>query len=306
MRQWFSGLALGLMVGGCNAIIDVSDKQCNTNDDCVRANIGTSCVAHLCVDDTSTSPDGKCTKDAECASSTPRCMNGSCVTEEVAERWICKDEQPTMYSGTISVKFKVLEFVSRKAPKNLTVQACAQNDIGCGAAVAEFMDTDGTGEVELELPAGFLGYFFVKSSETLDVMSYLTKPLYEDTVERDLQVPAPTTINLLASASGVEYQPTKGLALVEAFDCANKPAGGVHFTESKGMATPFYFVNRLPTKDATVSVYDPNNDLADGGFVNIPADFVTFSAYLGVDGPLLGKVNVQVRPSTAIYIDMHF
>jgi hypothetical protein len=314
MRQKWNWLALALggnLIAGCTAIIDVTGKQCDTSSECVSQKLGDSCVAHLCVESAAmgggdAGATGMCIKDDECAAKTPRCMNGSCVSDEVAARWICA-EDPTQYSSTtVKYSFHVLEFVSRKPPKNLTVRACAQNDVGCNPGLAQFEDTSGNGDVELDLPAGFLGYFSVRSSETLDALSYLTVPVREDTHDRDLQVVAPDTLKLLALTSGVEFDATKGLALVEAFDCSKMPAGGVHFTESRGVATPFYIVDRVPSKDATVSSFDMDNNVADGGFVNIPADFITFSAYLGVDGPLLGKVNAHVRANTVTFIDMYF
>lgn len=314
MRQKWNWLALALggnLIVGCNAIIDVTGKQCNTDTDCVSQKLGDSCVAHLCVDksamDGDASMPGMCSKDEECKDKTPRCLNGECVSSDIGDRWICPPDDTSQYSSnTVKYTFHVLEFVSRKPPKNLTVKACAQNDVACSPGTAQFEDTEGTGDVVLELPAGFLGYFSVHSSDTLDALSYLTKPLREDTNDRDLQVVAPDTLRLLALTSGVEFDASKGLALVEAFDCAKMPAGGVHFTESKGSATPFYIVDRTPSKDATVSSYDPDNNVADGGFINITPDFVTFSAYLGIDGPLLGKFNAHVRANTVTYIDMYF
>jgi len=316
MRQKWNWLALALggnLIVGCTAIIDVTGKQCNTDSDCVSQKLGDSCVAHLCVDkkamegDASMPGASMCTKDEECTvKNAPRCMRGSCVSNDIADRWICPDDQTQYSSNPIKYSFHVLEFVSRKPPKNLSVRACAQNDVACSPGTAQFDDTAGTGDVVLEVPAGFLGYFSVRSSETLDALSYLTKPLREDTNDRDLQVVAPDTLKLLALTSGVQFDASKGLALVEAFDCSKTPAGGVHFTESKGSATPFYIVDRTPSKDATVSSYDVDNNVADGGFINIQPDFVTFSAYLGVDGPLLGKFNAHVRANTVTYIDMYF
>jgi hypothetical protein len=314
MRQKWNWLALvlgGNLIAGCTAIIDVTGKQCSADSDCTSQKLGDSCVAHLCVDSKAmegdaSMPGGMCSKDDQCTAKSPRCLNGSCVTDEIADRWICAEDKTQYSSDTVKYSFHVLEFVTRKPPKNLVVRACAQNDIACNPGTAQFDDTDGTGDVVLELPAGFLGYFSVRSSDTLDALSYLTKPLREDTQDRDLQVASADTVKLLALTSGVEFDASKGLALVEAFDCSKMPAGGVHFTESKGSGTPFYIVDRTPSKDATVSSYDVDNNVADGGFINIPADFVTFSAYLGVDGPLLGKFNAHVRANTVTYIDMYF
>jgi hypothetical protein len=299
-------------------LIDVDEKQCDTNAQCVSAKLGDRCVDHVCVDDHAQNDtdagvdagdqpnDGVCASDDQCGSgTTPRCMNGTCVTTELAERWMCEEEEAPTQSGTVRYSFKVVEFVTQAAPKNLVVKACKTNDAGCDAPIATFNDTEGTGMVAFDLPMGFLGFFDVRS-DAVPALSYLTRAVTKDTVDRDLQVPSPSTVQLLASIEGVAAEPNKGIALLEAFDCTGTPAGGVQFTESKGTARPFYLVNHAPNQDATVSVYDAANNVADGGFLNVQAGFVTFSARWGLDGPQLGSFNAHVRAGTVTFIDMYF
>jgi hypothetical protein len=307
-------------LSGCSALIDVSDTQCNTNAECVSAKLGDRCVEHVCVESRASCsgsscnksdggtdedpPSGMCAVDDECGKTNPRCMNGSCVSEEIASRWMCEKQEEPAESGTVHYSFHVVEFISRVAPKNIVAMACKTNDVGCTVPVATFTDTEGTGLVEFDLPIGFLGFFDVKSDAS-PALSYLTKPVVADTVDRDLQVPAASTVQLLAAIEGFVWEPTKGMALVEAFDCSGTPAGGVQFKESKGTSTPFYIVDHTPNRDASVSVYDMNNNVADGGFINIQPGFVTFTANLGVDGPMLGSFNAHVRAGTVTYIDMY-
>jgi hypothetical protein len=288
----------------------------------VSSGLGDRCVAHVCVQqeptcsgkscgnpdggtDTDNPSNGMCESDNQCGGdSSPRCMNGACVSEELASRWMCESQEAPELSGTVHYSFHVVEFVSRTAPMNIVATACRENDVGCTAPVGTFTDTKGTGLVEFDLPMGFLGFFEVMSDAT-PALSYLTKPVMVDTVDRDLQVPSPSTVQLLAAIEGLVWEPTKGMALVEAFDCSGTPAGGVQFTESKGSSTPFYIVDHTPNRDATVSVYDMVNNVADGGFINIQPGFVTFTARWGVDGPMLGSFNAHVRAGTVTYVDMY-
>jgi hypothetical protein len=313
-------LALGLAVGsGCTQLIDVEGLQCNADADCTSRSLGDTCIHNVCVTkpsdaacsgaacaDASTDMPG-CTDDAQCTSAAaPRCMHSECVASTVAERFLCSPEEDSeAASENVHYSFQVVEFISRKAPQNLVVTACRSNDVTCDDPSARFEDTAGTGLVELDLPYGFLGYFEVKS-DALPALSYLTKPLKADRVDRDLQVASDTTVQALASVAGIPYEPSKGIAMVEAFNCDQTPAGGVHFLESKGSATPFYLVNHLPNSEVNLSVYDANNNVADGGFLNVQPGFVTFTARYGVDGPMLGEFNASVRASTVTYIDMYF
>ena len=305
-------VALG---SGCSALIDVAGTQCESDSQCRTQGFGDRCLEHVCVSAEVEQPrgtldsaikSGRCTRDSDCPSSEPRCMRSQCVTQDVAEMFICPaPEKPAADSGTVKYSFKVLEFVSRKPPQNLSAIACRSNDVGCGKPWGPVTDPDGDGVLELQLPRGFLGFVEVKS-DALTALSYLTKPLLVDTVDRDLQVSAPQTVNLLAMYDNATFDEEKGIVLLEAFDCTGKPVGGVHFKESKGGARPFYIVNHVPNSDVTESVYDAVNDVADGGFLNEPPGFITFSAHYGVDGPLLGEFNASVRAKTITFIDMYF
>jgi hypothetical protein len=234
-------------------------------------------------------------------------MHGSCVSDELAERWLCSqpeaadDETPSV----VHYSFQVVEFISRKSPGHVVALACRTNDVSCTNPVDRFEDEAGDGLVELTLPAGFSGFFEVRS-DALPALSYLTKPLTHDQRDRDLQVSAQSTVDLLAKIDKTVFESDKGIALVEAFDCSGTPAGGVHFEESKGTSKPFYIVDNTPNSDATLSVYDAIHDVADGGFINVEPGFVTFVARWGVDGPMLGEFNAHVREGTITYIDMYF
>jgi hypothetical protein len=232
-------------------------------------------------------------------------MNGGCVSSEIADRWLCKVEGASLSAGTVHYSFRVIEFVSRVAAKNIVASACRTTDAACSAPIATFTDSAHTGLVEFTLPRGFSGFFQV-TSDALPALSYLTRPLIKDTMDRDLPVLAPSTLQLLASIEELTFDSSKGLALVDAFDCSGSPAGGVQFKESRGTSTPFYVVDSVPNLDAKVSVYDSANNVADGGFINVQPGFVTFAAHWGEDGPQLGSFNAQVRAGTITFVDMHF
>ena len=313
-------ITVGLVIGaaGCSLLVDASDPQCESNAECVAAELGDRCVNRVCTgrvperctgddcDAATDLPAGSCLRDTQCEDDdAPRCLGGTCVAVELAERWLCPEREKPDESAVVRYSFQVLEYVARKAPANIVARACRTNDVECNNPVAEFKDATGEGLVEFELPAGFSGYFEVKS-DALTALSYLTKPVTHDLRDRDLQVSARSTVELLATRDGTVFEPDKGVALVEAFDCTDTPSGGVHFEESKGVGKPFYIVDSTPSSDATVSVLDEINNVADGGFINVPAGFVTFTARWGVDGPILGKFNAQIRESTITFVDMYF
>lgn len=304
------------LLTNCSLLIETNDRQCKADADCVSAKLGTLCVDQICVDSggcqgtaCSTSDsviNGKCSDDKQCSSdAAPHCWvaNETCVSNEVYERWVCKDDgvPPTI----ARYGFHIIEYVSRKPPKNIVVKACRYADSNCDDPVDTYVDSDGTGHAQFNLPTPFSGFFDI-SSDAVPTLLYVTKPIVKSTSNRDLPVPNAQTLGLVTQFTGYAFDPNKGLAFLEALDCDDIPQGGVNFAFLDGTADPFYLINQTPNKDATLTVYDEVTNSANGGFVNVPTGFKNFSARLGVDGLVLGQFNAQIRSGAITFIDMHF
>ena len=309
---WLIWMALKL--GACSAMIDVSGRQCETDKQCRDRQLGDVCSENVCITPPQQSTSGvdgtrrteQCVRETDCSGATPRCMRGTCVSEAVAELFLCRPpEDPPIDQGTVRYEFKVIEYVMRAPPANISAKACRVSDVQCTRAILPVSIDQETGQVVFELPRGFLGFFEVLS-DAMPALSYLTKPIEFDKVDRPLQLSAPQTFMTFAMLDGAEIDDTKGVALLEAFDCQGMPVGGVHFEASVEGARPFYIVNHVPNNAATVTSYDPTSMVADGGFMNVEPGFVTFSARYGVGGPMLGSFNVAVRTNTFTFIDMYF
>jgi hypothetical protein len=250
--------------------------------------------------------NGVCMTDDQCtAPDAPRCLNTSCVNSDIAAQWLCSADDQTTPTTTVHYAFHIVDFLSREPPANIVVKACRSNDVACSDPVSMFTDTDGTGDAQFTLPSGFFGFFQILS-DSLPALLYVTKPIVKNTLNRDLPVLTADTVQATASITGVKFDATKGLALLEAIDCTETPAGGVQFTLTGGNADQFYLVDQVPSRDAMVTAYDEVNNTADGGFINVDPGFVTFNAFLGVGGLALGSFNAQIRANTITYVDMHF
>jgi hypothetical protein len=231
-------------------------------------------------------------------------MEGSCAS--VSSAFMCKAEASSGDApATVSYSFRVVEYLSPKVPSGIDVRACMRIDVECINPIATFHDNDGTGLVRLDLPTGFKGYLDV-SSNLMHTRSYVSVPLLTDTMDRDLQLASTETVKALAVVAGQPLDPNKGVVLIEAFDCTNKPAGGIHFAENTSQSLPFYFVSQLPSPDAKETVYDESLNVSNGGFLNLPQGYVTFTAHFGDGGPKLGEFNAFISPNTVTYIDMYF
>ena len=297
-------LVCAVALTGCSLLIGVDDKQCDVDADCLTSRLGLVCIEHVCMD-TSNPSMGECTSDNQCGTSEPRCFRQNCVSQAVADQWLCPAADMMIKSSTVHYAFHVVDFLSGDPPKNIVVSACRNNDAACIDPVAKYTDGDGSGFAQFDLPSGFLGFFDVRSS-ALPALLYVTQPIVANTQGRDLPVLTPDALSATAAITGFDYDPAKGVAILEALDCAAKPAGGVQFKESVGTANQFYLIDQVPNREAKTTEYDASNNTADGGFINVQPGFVRFSAYWGVDGIELGSFNAQIRANTITFIDMTF
>jgi hypothetical protein len=247
----------------------------------------------------------RCNSESTCPADAPRCMRGYCVTQEVSDMFSCRLDDAPVDADLVKYEFTVIEYVKRGPPGNISAKACRTNDVSCNDPILPMAIDQESGLVEFELPSGFLGFFEVLS-DAIPALSYVTKPIVMDTVDRPLQLSYPETFRRFAMLDNAEIDESKGLALLEAFDCGGNPVGGVHFESSVSDVRPFYIVDHVPNSAATVSSLDPVNMVADGGFMNVKPGFVLFTARYDVGGPVLGSFNAYVRAGTFTFVDMHF
>lgn len=303
---------------GCSLWLNTEERQCSSDADCVEASLGSKCIQQVCMDTSECSGDAcdastssselgvgsACASDGDCNDDTPRCLNKQCVDARTGDLWLCPRGDQTVSTATVRYSFRVVEFISRMPPKNVVARACYNQDVACAEPVATYTDLEQTGHVQFVLPTMFNGFFEIRS-DAVDTLLYVTKPIVKNTLNRDVPVLSPDGVDLLASLLGYPYDPTKGITLIEALDCSETPQGGIHFISREG-GDSFYLKDQVPNKEARMTVYDPTNNTANGGFINVPPGFVEFTAKIGEDGLELGSFNAQVRARTITFIDMHF
>lgn len=330
----WSLVVVSLCLAGCSLLIDAGRDQCSSDEDCGHIGLPGTCEQGVCLAsksragavgaggagapskdscdggacggaDASRPPDanGACSRDGDCAGD-QRCYKDMCASADLVGPFLCAAPAPEM-SETVHFTMPAREFVSDMPPKGLKVSACRINDLSCADPVATFEDGDGTGNIELELPYAFVGYLDVRSDDTLPALWYFTQPLTKSVVYKNLGMVAPSTLELLAAIAGYKSDTSKGLVVLEAFDCNKKATGGIHFEQSKSGGLPFFIIDSTPSAESTVTVRDDATDTASGGFLNATPGFTVFTARIGVDGPVLGEFNALVRANTVTYLDIY-
>jgi hypothetical protein len=223
----------------------------------------------------------------------------------LSARQQCPGSDESVRTLTVSYSFQVIDFVSRLPKTDVKVKACRNSDVSCEKPVATFVDTRRRGLVLLDLPTGFVGFLEV-TSDSIDTLLYITKPIVKNTRERDLTMPTPDSIALFAELLDYPWDMDKGIAVIEVLDCSRTPQDGIHF-DSRDGGDPFYILDGVPIKDAQTTVYDSTTGTAEGGFINVPPGTAQFSAQLGTDpdASVLGTLNAQIRPRTMTIIELH-
>jgi hypothetical protein len=327
-------MALMVATQGCSFLIDVDKDQCMRDSDCDREGFVATCEENVCVrvEDDGPDPDdedcdgGRCetandggmtesdagalTEVGDSCLGSLRCVEDAvcfkdeCVLERDVARFLCEPEEPQP-ADTVRFTMPVRDFVSDAPLVNMRVLACLENDVSCADPIATFDDTAGTGDIVLDLPYEFAGYLEVRADETLTSLWYFTKPLLEETNAKVLKAVSPSALTLLASVASLTVDNSRGVVILEAFDCTLTAVGGIHFEESKKSAIPFFIIDGIPNKESTITVRNELENQAAGGFINATPGFTNFTARLGIDGPMLGSFNANVKANTVTYLDIH-
>lgn len=239
------------------------------------------------------------------AESAKICVDEQCDKAKNDDPWLCPVDTMSVLARTVSYSVQVVDFVNHMPRTDLRAKACRNNDLDCEKPVATFVDSKLTGRVQLELPTGFVG-FIALSSDAVDTLLYVTRPIMRDTVDRDITVPTFETIDLLATLLEYTWDMDKGLVVLEVLDCSENPQEGIHF-ECSESGDGFYMVDGVPFKNQHMTIYDPMSNTAEGGFINVRPGLVQFTAKLGIDDDAmeLGRFNVQIRPRTLTIIEIH-
>jgi hypothetical protein len=263
-------LALLCLASGCSTLVDVEPVQCEVDVDCERLGsqfVGTSCVAGLCI-----SPD-----DGEGGSGGMASSPFECVDPEPIE------------GDSIIYTFTVKYATTPSEPVPSIMKACERLDALCNAPVAVAENVVAGELVDLELPAGFAGYFQIENPHTLSALHFPGRPLLEDTRGWDLTIADDVTVAGLGIATDTAIDPEQGAMIVVARDCDALPLESATFTNSAG-GVQFYIVDNFPTPEATATT-----EQGSGGFVNVPIGTTIVSAS-HESGAELTATSAVIRP----------
>jgi hypothetical protein len=268
----FISLALAsaaMTVAGCSILVEPNRQQCSIDADCQAR--GAGFAGSLCI-------DSVCTPDPA----------WSCVG---SVSW----PPPKAARVTVTVQFR--DIITNDPLTNVTVNVCRKFDYDCTQPIATGLHPPESGDLVLQLDAGFDGFLEMNMMGALPGLFFFYPPVNEDRVIVGLPLLTSAILTQVLALSGKMYDPTKGVALVGAMDCRNLPAQGVHIwtTDADSDTTAFYVIKKIPSATAMAT-----DESGEGGLVNLKLGSVALTGTLQ-DGRSLGTVTVVVRPMGITY-----
>jgi hypothetical protein len=273
---------------GCSVLIEPDRKQCSTNDDCTGRGpefVGTVCGA-----------SGMCEDPWKCLDQPPPPA-------------VPVDERPPSYYITVHAQ----NIVNQSPVTNAEVKLCRKLDPTCDKPESQGT-TDSNGDVTLQIASNVTtAYFSVKKFVEGEINEQWVPAYYyfNPNITGDMTVSVQmATFDLrgkLIFVLQVPQEDTRGLMLINAFNCAGTAAPGIVFTADKQdeATTPFYVVSGVPNITRTSTNTDGY-----GGFINIPVgetgngDTVTVTATVELTGRVMNTNALHVRPNAITYSRM--
>jgi hypothetical protein len=261
-----AGAGASLCLVGCSVLVEPNRQQCAVDADCQALGEGSLCVDSVCASDPAWS-----------------CVGGV--------SW----PPPTALHVTVKIQFR--DIITNAPLTSVTVNVCRKFDYDCTQPIASGLHPPASGDLALQLDAGFDGFLEMNMTGALPGLFFFYPPVNEDRVIAGLPLLTAGILSQVLALSGKTYIPEKGAVLVGAMDCRNLPAEGVHFSADAADAdtAAFYVIKKIPSTTAMVT-----DASGEGGLVNLKPGSVALTGTLQ-DGRSLGTVTLVVRPMGITY-----
>lgn len=266
-------LVVLLFVSSCSLMLDTSKVQCSEDSDCGEHGSDLSCVDHVCVKPTVSSP------------------------------WACLGNVawPGGTSAKVTLALPVVDVITSAFPQDLQVRACSKLNVDCVKPLSATVDVLSTpGLLKVALDSGFDGYLELTSPTITPALFFVVKPVREDsTLTSAIPVVSPQGFQGIAQAIGTTLDLTNmGHIYALASDCNGAPAAGVRFEIDRQSAqtAAYYMINNTPVSSAPAT-----DSSGAGGFLNLPDGFLKLTAYVSATGARIGEAGLTVRKGAVSY-----
>ena len=253
---------LGVASSACSVVMDGDRVQCKTDSDCTIRGpeyAGAVCSDSMCRPD----PTWSCLDD-----STP---------EEIP-------------SGTVHVKLSAQDLLSQKPVAGIHLTLCAKLDADCVRPIAAFQSDD-AGQLDVELPVGFDGYFQTEGSGIYPTL-FFPPNTRKQRAPGTLPMVPESFFGTMFSGIGATVSSDRTVIMTTALDCMGRPAAGMILTTNQAddRSVTYFLQGGLPSRTALTTDQD-----GAGGFVNIKMGGAIVTSMIAASSRVAGTVGVQTR-----------
>lgn len=264
---------LGVASSACSIYVDGGRQQCKQDIDCQA--LGTEYATYQCKDSMCQEPEKPPTTDA-LVDPTWACLDGVGTVEPV--------------TGNVRVSITLVDLLSRRPLAGVALALCAKLDGSCQFPILPLYESSATGGLEVEMPAGFDGYFQASGAGIYPTL------IFPPNTSRQR---APSTIPLVPASfyptmvSGTTVAQNRSMVITTALDCVGRPAAGLSLSspDADAQTVSYVLAGGVPSRTSTTT-----DESGGGGFMNVPAGPFLIRSTLAASGRSVGVAGIQARP----------
>ena len=260
---FFLGLAAVSIAGSaCSLTVESDRVQCKTDNDCSAR--GAAYAGYVC-------------------------SNSLCEPDPT---WACLDQKNSdaTPTGTVHVVLTTEDLLSKKPIQGVSLTLCAKLDANCQLPIAQYQ-SDPNGQIDVEMPAGFDGYFQTEGSG-LYPMLFFPPSTRSQRAPGTLPMIANSFFATMFSGVGGPVGADRTVVMTTALDCLGQPAAGLTLASAQAddRTVGYVIQGGLPSRTAATT-----DDSGAGGFVNIPPGNAVITSTMASTNQPVGTIAVQTR-----------
>jgi len=236
----------------------------------------------------------QCQTDYDCSARGPTyasfvCSHSICAPDPT---WSCLDGANTdaLPTGTVHVVLTTVDLLSEKPIPGVRLTLCAKLDATCLLPIAQYQ-SDQAGELDVEMPAGFDGYFQTEG-DGLYPMLFFPPNTRKQRAPGKLPMVANAFFGTMFSQVGGPVTSDRTAIMTTALDCNGNPAAGVTLStlQADDRTVGYFIQGGLPSQAPTTT-----DGSGEGGFVNVKQGSAVITSTIAATNRLIGTVAVQTR-----------
>jgi hypothetical protein len=236
----------------------------------------------------------QCKSKEDCAARGPSFSDWVCKKSicEPNPTWACltQPNEPST-SVTVTVEFKTVDLLKLTPIPGVRLTLCAKMDANCQQPIGSTYQSDQAGEIKVEMPKGFDGYFQTEG-DGLYPMLFFPPNTRQQHAPGTLPMVAASFVGTMFSGVGGPISADRTVIMTTALDCQANPASGLILSADPVDDRTVGYVIQGGLPNRTASATDSSGT---GGFVNIKPGNAVITSTMASTNEKIGTVAVQTR-----------